>query len=97
MKTLAKSLSDCYLKKVGVASGRAYCSSCSGETAQRETKMNNIYTDAKGNNFRSIKAALYVARELNATAEGGMWTHEIDKDNNIYLWFQEFAPAKVGA
>jgi hypothetical protein len=97
MKTLAKSLSDCYLKKVGVASGRAYCSSCSGETAQRETKMNNIYTDAKGNNFRSIKAALYVARELNATAENGMWTHEIDKDNNIYLWFHEFAPAKVGA
>jgi hypothetical protein len=59
--------------------------------------MNNIYTDAKGNKFRSIKAATYVARELNATAEGGMWTHEIDKDSNIYLWFQEFAPAKVGA
>jgi hypothetical protein len=59
-------------------------------------KMNNIYTDAKGNKFGSIKAALYVARELNATAQGGIWNHEIDNDKNIYLWFQEFEPAKVG-
>jgi len=59
--------------------------------------MNNIYTDAKGNNFRSIKNALHVARELNATAQNGIWSHEIDNDKNIYLWFQEFDSAKVGA
>lgn len=59
--------------------------------------MNNIYTDSNGKKFGSIKYAAQVARELNATAEGGIWTQEIDKDKNIYLWFQEFAPAKVGA
>ena len=59
--------------------------------------MNNIYTDVNGNNFRSIKRAAQVAKELNANAVGGIWTQEIDKNNNIYLWFQEFEPAKVGA
>ena len=58
--------------------------------------MNKIYADAKGNKIRSIKAAVYVARELNATAVNGLWTHEFDKEGNIYLWFQEFEPAKVG-
>jgi hypothetical protein len=58
--------------------------------------MNNIYTDAKGNKF-TFKSAFYTAKELNATAQGGIWSHELDKDHNLYLWFQEFAPAKVGA
>jgi hypothetical protein len=58
--------------------------------------MNNIYTDAKGNNF-TRKSAFYTTKELNETAQGGIWTWELGKDNNLYLWFQEFAPAKVGA
>jgi len=58
--------------------------------------MNNIYTDAKGNKF-TRKSAFYTAKELNETAQGGIWTWELGKDNNLYLWFQEFAPVKVGA
>jgi hypothetical protein len=58
--------------------------------------MNNIYTDAKGNKF-TRKSAFYTVKELNETAQGGIWTWELGKDNNLYLWFQEFAPAKVGA
>jgi hypothetical protein len=58
--------------------------------------MDNIYTDSKGKNFNR-KTVFNTAKELNETAEGGLWTWEIDKDFNWYLWFQEFAPAKVGA
>ncbi len=58
--------------------------------------MNNIYTDAKGNKF-TWKSAFKTVKELNETAQGGMWTHEFDKDHNLYLWFQEFASEKVGA
>ena len=58
--------------------------------------MNNIYTDAKGNKF-TRKTAFITAQDLNGNAHFGLWTHEIDKDGNLYLWFQEFAPAKVGA
>jgi hypothetical protein len=58
--------------------------------------MDNIYTDAKGNKF-TRKSAFYTSKELNETAEGGLWTWEIDRESNLYLWFQEFAPAKVGA
>jgi hypothetical protein len=58
--------------------------------------MDNIYTDAKGNKF-SRKTAFNTARDLNVDAQGGLWTWEIDKNDNLYLWFQEFAPAKVGA
>ena len=57
--------------------------------------MNNIYTDSKGKKF-TRKTAFITVQELNANAQGGVWTNEIDKDSNIYLWFQEFAPAKVG-
>ena len=56
--------------------------------------MNNIYTDSKGNKF-TAKTAFIKSRELNATAEGGLWTWEVNKDGDFYLWFQQFA--KVGA
>ena len=58
--------------------------------------MNNIYTDAKGNKL-NLKTAFIRSQELNATAEGGLWSWELNKDGDIYIWFQEFAPAKVGA
>lgn len=58
--------------------------------------MDNIYTDSKGKKL-TRKSAFYTATELNQTAKSGLWTWEIDKDFNFYLWFQEFAPAKVGA
>ena len=58
--------------------------------------MNNIYSDSKGNKL-TRKSAFYTAKELNETVQGGIWTWELDKDRNWYLWFQEFASVKVGA
>ncbi len=46
--------------------------------------MDNIYTDAKGNKF-TRKSAFYTSKELNLTAQGGLWTWEIDRESNLYL------------
>ena len=56
--------------------------------------MTNIYTDSKGKTL-TRKTAFIRSQELNANASGGIWTFEIDKSGNYYLWFQE--AAKVGA
>jgi hypothetical protein len=59
--------------------------------------MNNIYLNDKGNKFKSFSHAMVYANALNETAEGGFWTSDLDKNNELYLHFVQQEEAKVGA
>jgi hypothetical protein len=37
------------------------------------------------------------AKILNETAENGLWTWDLDKDNSLFLYFRENTRTKVGA
>jgi hypothetical protein len=59
--------------------------------------MNNIYLNDKGIKFKSFSHAMVYANTLNETTEGGFWTSDLDKNNELYLYFVQQEDAKVGA
>ena len=59
--------------------------------------MDKIYTNAKGIKLNSYKMAAGYAKILNETAENGLWTWDLDKDNSLFLYFRKSTRAKAGA